>query len=120
MLAGLGEQACLSILADKDMVGAAATYTALVRLYGGNPLALKLVSESIHTLFGGDVQAFLDSGEAFFNGVGKLLEQQFERSTPLEQALLFWLAIERELVSLRSLLAQPGWHGAAARCARGA
>jgi WD40 repeat protein/transcriptional regulator with XRE-family HTH domain len=105
MLAGLKEQACQTILAEKAVFGPASVCSALVQLYGGNPLALKLISEPIREVFGGDVQAFLDSGDAFFNGVGKLLKQQFERLTPLEQALLFWLALERELVSLDSLLA---------------
>src|SRR5262245_3591735 len=47
-------------------------------------------------------------GDAFFNGVGHLLAQQFGRSTPLEQAILYWLAIERELAPLGALLANLG------------
>ena len=47
-------------------------------------------------------------GDAFFNGVGKLLSQQLARSTPLEQAILYWLAIERELVPVSALLADLG------------
>src|SRR5262249_2532264 len=46
--------------------------------------------------------------EAFFNGVGALLQAQFARSTPLEQAILCWLAVERELVPLSALLADIG------------
>jgi WD40 repeat protein/transcriptional regulator with XRE-family HTH domain len=105
VLAGLTEPACQLILEETDVIGTPNDVRALARLYGGNPLALKLVSEPIRELFGGDVNVFLQTGDAFFNGVGKLLDQQFARSAPLEQAVLYWLAIERELVSLDVLVA---------------
>src|SRR5262249_30555805 len=104
-LSGLDDNACRIILAAKDIAGTADDVGALARLYGGNPLALHLVAEPIQELFGGDVGAFLAAGNAFFNDVGKLLEQQLTRSTLLEQTLLYWLAIERELVPLATLLA---------------
>ena len=72
--AGLDDRACQSILEAKDIVGTAADVGALARLYGGNPLALQLMAEPIRELFGGDVGAFLAAGDAFFNGVGKLLD----------------------------------------------
>jgi WD40 repeat protein/transcriptional regulator with XRE-family HTH domain len=105
VLDGLTQHACQRILEEKDIVSPERDVTALARLYGGNPLALKLISEPIRELFGGDVSLFLRAGDAFFNGVGKLLEQQFARSAPLEQAVLYWLAIEREMVSIELLLA---------------
>src|SRR6266498_3845854 len=107
-LSGLDDHACQLILEARDITGTATDLGALARLYGGNPLALQLVSEPIHELFGGDVGAFLAMGDAFFNGVGQLLAQQFGRSTPLEQAILYWLAIGRESVSLNALLATLG------------
>ncbi len=105
MLEGLAEQACQTILKDKDIVGTTLEYAALARLYGGNPLALKLVAEPIHELFGGELKTFLSSGEVLFNGVGKLLEQQVGRASLLEEVLLNWLAIEREPVGLNQLVA---------------
>jgi WD40 repeat protein/transcriptional regulator with XRE-family HTH domain len=107
-LAGLDDSACQSILEAKEIVATATDLSALARLYGGNPLALALVAEPIRELFGGDVGAFLVAGDAFFNGVGKLLQAQFARSTPLEQAILRWLAVERELVPLSALLVDIG------------
>src|SRR5262249_48349686 len=107
-LTGLDDHACRVILEAKDITATATKVSALSRLYGGNPLALQLVSEPIHELFGGDVAAFLAMGDAFFNGVGQLLAQQFGRSTPLEQTILYWLAIGRELVPLSALLANLG------------
>src|SRR5262249_49928760 len=104
-LTGLDDRACHRILEAKDITGPAATVSALARLYGGNPLALQLIAEPIHELFGGDVAAFLAMGDAFFNGVGQLLAQHFGRLTPLEQTILYWLAIARELLPLNALLA---------------
>jgi WD40 repeat protein/transcriptional regulator with XRE-family HTH domain len=107
-LSGLDDHASRAILEAKDIVATTADVGALAHLYGGNPLALNLVAEPIRELFGGDVGAFLATGEAFLLGVGKLLEQQLARATPLEQAILYWLAIGRESVSLNALLATLG------------
>lgn len=103
-LRGLDESACQAVLGDRELFGTDAEWAALSQLYGGNPLALKLVSEPIREIFGGAIAAFLSAGDAFFNGVGQLLEAQFVRSTPLEQELLLWLAIERDLAPLDVLL----------------
>src|SRR6266545_4317465 len=107
-LSGLDDHACQLILKARDITGTATDLSALARLYDGNPLALSLVSEPIRELFGGDVGAFLAAGDAFFNGMGQLLAQHFGRSTPLEQTILYWLAIERELVPFSALLADLG------------
>ncbi|HEU5102943.1 MAG TPA: NACHT domain-containing protein, partial [Roseiflexaceae bacterium] len=104
-LRGLDQSACQAVLHDRELSGAEADWASLARMYGGNPLALKLVSEPIREIFGGDIAAFLQQGDAFFNGVGQLLSVQFARSTPLEQALLLWLAIARDLTPLDALLA---------------
>ena len=107
-LTGLDERAFAIILKQRDIVGTADDLRALVRLYGGNPLALHLVTEPISELFGGDIGAFLASGDAFFDGIAKLMEQQFARSTPLEQAIVRWLAIEREPVPISAVLSNLG------------
>jgi WD40 repeat protein len=103
-LRGLDESACYAVLEDRELIGTEPNWAALAHMYGGNPLALKLVCEPIREIFGGDIGAFLQQGDAFFNGVGQLLAAQFARSTPLEQALLLWLAIARDLAPLDALL----------------
>jgi WD40 repeat protein/transcriptional regulator with XRE-family HTH domain len=107
-LSSLSYGACESLLAAKEIVGTPGDVQALVHLYGGNPLALQLVAEPIRELFAGDIASFLALGDAFFSGVGQLLEQHLARSTPLEQAVLYWLAIERELVPFSALLTLVG------------
>jgi WD40 repeat protein/predicted ATPase/DNA-binding XRE family transcriptional regulator len=107
-LTGLDDRACEMILKQRDIVATADDVGRLTHLYGGNPLALHLVTEPIRELFGNNVGAFLAAGDAFFNGLGKLMEQQCARTTPLEHNILYWLAIERELVPVSTLLAKLG------------
>jgi WD40 repeat protein/predicted ATPase/transcriptional regulator with XRE-family HTH domain len=106
VLGGLAAEHVHRLLEHKDVTGTATAIDELTHVFGGNPLALRLVAEPIHELFGGDVTAFLAAGNAFFHSVGALLAQQFARSTALEQVILYWLAVERELLPLSTLQAR--------------
>ena len=88
-----------AILQDRGLSGTTEGWTALLDRYSGNPLALKLVAETVRALFFGDIAAFLDEEAAIFGGVRDLLAQHFNRLSALEQDVLIWLAIEREAVS---------------------
>ncbi|MEH2240028.1 NB-ARC domain-containing protein [Nostoc sp.] len=103
-LVGLGETEGQEILQDKGISGLQPEWAKLVDKYSGNPLALKLVSEPIRELFGGDIAAFLAEGEIIFGDTRNLLDQQFERLSEIEKEIIYWLAIKRELVSLEELL----------------
>ncbi|MCC5626430.1 NB-ARC domain-containing protein, partial [Nostoc sp. CHAB 5715] len=103
-LPGLGGIEGREVLKDKGLFGSDQEWAKLVRHYSGNPLALKLVSEPIRELFGGDIAAFLNEGEIIFGDIRNLLDQQFERLSKLEKEVMYWLAIKREFVSLEELL----------------
>ncbi|MFW9262264.1 NB-ARC domain-containing protein [Nostoc sp. CALU 546] len=103
-LGGLGHIEGQKILKDKGLSGSKQDWNQLINKYSGNPLALKLVSESIRELFGGDIAVFLNEGEIIFGDTRDLLDQQFERTSELEKEIIYWLAIKRELVSLDELL----------------
>ncbi len=75
----------------------------LIRLYRGNPLALKIVATMIKNLFGGDVPAFLGQQTIVFGDLNDILDEQFERLSALEQELLYWLAIECQPITLEKL-----------------
>jgi hypothetical protein len=92
-------------LAEKDVVGSASEQMRLIEAYTGNPLALKIVAQTIVDLFAGQIAPFLEQGEVIFGGIRELLGQQFTRLSTIEQTLLLWLAIVRESVSLEQLLA---------------
>jgi WD40 repeat protein/transcriptional regulator with XRE-family HTH domain len=97
------------LLADKQLVGNPKDWASLIGRFGGNGLALKVVSESVRQVFGGDIGAFLEqSAGTVIGGVRRLLAEQFERSSALEQDVLRVLAVEREPVSFPELLADVG------------
>jgi WD40 repeat protein/transcriptional regulator with XRE-family HTH domain len=102
-LKGLGSNDGKAILRDKGLRGKEEVWNALNSHYAGNPLALKLVSQFIKEVFDGDISTFLKGGEILFSDVHDVLDQQFERLSMLEQEILYWLAIERESVSLKEI-----------------
>lgn len=77
----------------------------LINLYGGNPLALKIISSTIKELYGKKISIFLEEqGESVFLGdIRHLLSQQFERLSDLEKEIMYWLAINRTPVSVLQL-----------------
>src|SRR5258708_26282479 len=58
-------------------------------------------------MFGGDLGGFLEEpgSGTVFGGIRRLLAEQIERSSVLEQDVLRMLAVEREPVTLAELLA---------------
>ncbi len=112
-LKGLDETAGQALLAERGTTALSDAGSVLVTRYSGNPLALKLVADTVQELFAGDVASFLAEDVLIFDDVRKILDQQLARLTELERAILFWLAIEREPVdaqTLRRNLVQPTSH----------
>jgi WD40 repeat protein/transcriptional regulator with XRE-family HTH domain len=109
-LGGLGVADGQTLLAGKGLSGSPHEWSTLVDRLGGNGLALKVVGERIRELFGGELEAFLDeSGSAtLFGGIRRLIAEQIERSSALEQSVLRVLAVEREPVSISQLIADAG------------
>src|SRR5258707_1033408 len=104
-LSGLEASACAQLLGEHELVGSPEEYARLAALYAGNPLALSIVAETIADLFGGAISPFLAAGTILFGSITHLLQEQWERLSPLERTLLWWLAILREPVSLQELQA---------------
>ena len=91
------------LLTSKGLAGSETECRHLIELYGGNPLAIKIISTTIQELFGGNITDFLAAGISSFNSIRLLLSQQFDRLTETEQTVMYWLAINREKVSLLEL-----------------
>ncbi len=104
-LARLDADACEKLLTEKEVKGSAADRARLIEAYAGNPLALKIVAQTIVDLFDGEIAPFLEQGEVIYGGVRELLYEQFVRLSALEQCILLWLAILREPATLDDLLA---------------
>ncbi|MFN8491605.1 MAG: BTAD domain-containing putative transcriptional regulator [Caldilineaceae bacterium] len=102
-LLGLEEQVGRQLLRARGVEGSGESLTALIERYSGNPLALKLIAETIQDFFDGDIEALLGEQTLIFDDIRDVLEQQFARLAPLERDLLLWLALEREPITENQL-----------------
>jgi transcriptional regulator with XRE-family HTH domain len=75
----------------------------LVERYGGNPLALKIVAETIRELFEGQVDRFLAQDFLVFGSIADLIREQIQRLSMLELMILRWLTIARIPITLEDL-----------------
>jgi WD40 repeat protein/transcriptional regulator with XRE-family HTH domain len=109
-LGGLGVDEAQVLLAHKRLEGTGQQWAELTARLAGNGLALKMVAETIHELFGGQLSNFLDEARDanIFGSIRRLLTDQVERSSAVEQQVLRGLAVEREPVRLAALLAAFG------------
>ncbi|MGD1866565.1 MAG: NB-ARC domain-containing protein [Phormidesmis sp.] len=96
-------ETALGVIEAKDLVGNRQQKQQLCEHYGNSPLALKIAAGSIHALFNGQIGPFLDEGIFLFNGTQRLLDQQFDRLSVLEQTIMYWLAINRGWTSIQTL-----------------
>ncbi|QYO63209.1 NACHT domain-containing protein [Leptolyngbya sp. 7M] len=102
-LAGLGFADMQSSPAIKGtLVGSDQDWQELHRRCAGNPLVIKYAVSAIQRLFAGNLRLCLQ-GTLVFGAVRDLLDQQFNRLSPLETELIYWLAIHIEPVSLPEL-----------------
>lgn len=108
-LGGLNKSEGRELFSEKGIFTAKEQeWQVLNQYYGGNPLALKIVAAGTRELFDGRISSVLDylkQGAFIFNEMGDLLESQFKRLSLREQELMYWLAINREPVSIADLTA---------------
>ena len=96
-LFGVSPPVCQQILTDKGLKATLLQCQNLVNHFGGNPLAIKLAATTIKTtIFSGDIDAFLAQGNTVFSDLWDLLDRQFDRLSPLQQKIMYWLAINQE------------------------
>lgn len=80
---------------------------AIVQHYAGNPLMLKLASALVQDAYQGRVSEFvarhLDQGMTEVEAIQELLDFHFNRLSPSEWDVMYWLAIEREPITLEDL-----------------
>jgi len=105
-LTGLSIADAHHILVDKGLGSSSLEQQNLINYVGGNPLALKLVATSVQNIFSGDIESFLAQGAAIFSNLQDLLAHQFDRFSPLQQQVMYWLAINREEVTPARLQAE--------------
>ncbi|MBW4608007.1 MAG: hypothetical protein KME22_12495 [Hassallia sp. WJT32-NPBG1] len=103
-LTGLSAIAGLELVRTKSFFcGSDAHWQILMQHYRGNPLALKIIATTIQELFAGNITEFIAQGTTVFGSIHDLLDEQFHRLSALEKDLMYWLAINREPVTLAEL-----------------
>jgi len=101
-LTGLQEVEAREILRFQGLSGEE-NWENLIKLYRGNPLALKLISTTIYELFNGSVSQFIQYSTLVLSDLYNLIEEQFERLSDLEKEVMCCLAIACQPVSLLKL-----------------
>ncbi|MEG3848243.1 NB-ARC domain-containing protein [Microcoleus sp. herbarium19] len=96
LLFGVSPPVCQKILADKGLKAMLLQCQDIVNYFGGNPLEIKVAATAIKTIFGGDIDAFLAQGNTVFSDLWDLLDRQFDRLSPLQQQIMYWIAINQE------------------------
>ncbi len=100
---GLDIAASTQLLNTRGVIGSPEEQTQLAERYEGHPLALKIVAETIHDLFEGQISPFLAQDFLVFGSIANLLREQIERLSALELLILRWLAITRGPITLEAL-----------------
>ncbi|MGJ5629803.1 NB-ARC domain-containing protein [Nostoc sp. CALU 1950] len=103
LLSGLKMLEGQEILKIKGLSAAQDEWKVMIERYAGNPLALKIVATTVQDIFDGNVTAFLQQDTSVFGDIRDILEQQFERLSDLEKDIMYWLAINRESMTLSEL-----------------
>jgi WD40 repeat protein len=106
-LAGLEVDAAKKLFTETgNFYGLESEWQATIEHYAGNPLALKMLAPLIKDFLLGNISefvAFIKKNTFIFDDIYDLLERQFERLSDLEMQVMYWLAINREPVSLTEL-----------------
>lgn len=104
-LIGLGLEAT-ELLKTKGLYSSEDELKGLVQRYEGNPLALMIVAETIKEVFNNNILDFISYSPIIFGGIYDLLSQQFYRLSCREKEVMYWLAINRIPVSIKTLTAE--------------
>jgi WD40 repeat protein len=99
--------------ASKTFSGTDEDWACLVNHYGGNPLAIKLVLDTVRVVFRSSLSEFrqsLQQGVNVSDAVADLIERHFQRLSLQEKEITYWLASQPEALSysqLQALLLSP-------------
>jgi hypothetical protein len=102
-LSGLDYQSCQKLVESSELIGTPEEWHILVDRYQGNPRYLQSIAMTIRDMFQGYIRAFLAENLLVYENIKEILSAQLDRLSPMETAILLWLSIEREPVTLDRL-----------------
>jgi WD40 repeat protein len=86
-----------------DFYGTESDWSRLISFYSGNPLALEVTARHILRQYDGNLTEFLKHDLRVFGTIRDFLNWHFERLTAAEKNVLYWLALNREAVTIAEL-----------------
>ena len=102
-LEGLNPEAAREILQSKGLTGEQ-QWEELIRIYGGNPLALKLIAGTIENIFNKNVAGYLKWGTISISpDYREILDNQFQRLSSFEITLMQAIAQGEKPSSFQNL-----------------
>lgn len=103
-LKGLQSIDAKNIFFVKGFSGSENGLDELIQLYRGNPAALKITATTIRELFDGNIGQFISQSSLVIGDIfANLLNEHFQRLSDLGKAVMYWLAIEQQPISLSQL-----------------
>ncbi|HAZ44466.1 MAG TPA: hypothetical protein DDW76_09415 [Cyanobacteria bacterium UBA11369] len=91
------------IVLFKGLSGSKDELIKLVERYECHPLALELVTATIKKVCNGNIAKFLHKNLATFRTISSILDWHFQRMLPVEKQVMYWLAINCDLIPLEEL-----------------
>ena len=88
---------------NANFAGSPEDWSRLISFYSGNPLALEITARHILRRFNGNLSEFLKHDLMIFGEIRQFLDWHFKRLTAAEKNVLYWLALNREAVSIAEL-----------------
>jgi DNA-binding CsgD family transcriptional regulator len=102
-LGSLNPEAAREILQSKGLTGEQ-QWEKLIRMYRGNPLALKLIAGTIENIFNKNVEGYLKWGTiSISHDYREILDNQFQRLSDFEITLMQAIAKEEQAISFQKL-----------------
>jgi WD40 repeat protein len=102
-LKGLELEDGKNIIKNKLLIGAEKEFRQLVKRYEGHPSMLKLIIPIIHDIYSSKISIFLESKTTDLDDINNILNWHFQRLSNIEKQVIYWLAINRECVTLEEL-----------------
>lgn len=102
-LDGLYDNEAKQLLSSFHLQGSNEDYTALIARYYGHPMALRLAASTAKDMFFGRIRDFLDQEISVFDDLRGVIKEQFKRLPPIEEEVMYWLAINHQPCSLEDL-----------------
>ncbi|MDJ0516210.1 MAG: ATPase [Trichodesmium sp. MO_231.B1] len=99
-LKGLEKAEATKILTAKKLTDEG-KWSELISIYQGHPTWLNIIAATIKEFYNGRIFQFLDEqNEIYLDDLEPILESHFERLSPLEKKVTYWLASQNEPVNI--------------------